>query len=197
MVRKKIAFDPAALNERFSWYCEPKKWEFKNQQLVVFADPQTDFWQKTHYGFQVDNGHFLYCEITGDFTMETRIDCQFMHQYDQAGLMVRVSDECWVKTSVEFEPKEDNKLGAVVTNQGYSDWSTQNLDSDITNFRLKISRKGSDYKIEYHDDKTSEWIQLRLLLLFDQEAVQAGIYCCSPKAGGLMAKFKDFELEYN
>ncbi len=39
--------------------------------------------------------------------------------------MVRFSKDCWLKTSIEYEPNGMCKLGAVVTNQGYSDWSTQ------------------------------------------------------------------------
>ena len=50
----------------------------------------TDFWQGTHYGFRVDNGHALLAEIGGDFALETRVRTQPVHQYDQAGLMVRL-----------------------------------------------------------------------------------------------------------
>lgn len=35
--------------------------------------------------------------------------------------MIRFSEDCWLKTSVEFESvKEPSRLGAVVTNHGYS-----------------------------------------------------------------------------
>ena len=133
--------------------------------------------------------------MEGDFVLESEISCQFENQYDQAGLMVRVSDLCWVKTSVEYEAGEPNKLGAVVTNHGYSDWSTQDVEDVLTTYRLKISRKGSDYRIEYFNAHDSSWIQLRLLHLFDQPVVQAGIYCCSPKERGFVASFDYFILE--
>ena len=81
--------------------------------------------------------------------------------------MVRVSDQCWVKTSVEYEIGEPNKLGAVVTNNGYSDWSTQDVGDDFIAYRLRISRVGSDYKIEYFKDSEDTWIQMRLFHLFD------------------------------
>jgi regulation of enolase protein 1 (concanavalin A-like superfamily) len=104
----------------------------------IEADAATDFWQRTHYGFQVDNGHFLYREMTGDFVPTARILFRPVHQYDQAGIMVRVSADCWLKCSVEFEPSGPNRLGAVVTNHGYSDWSTQNFPRHDCEVWLRI-----------------------------------------------------------
>lgn len=189
-----ISINASTIEELFKWHCEPGRWQFQNNELKVFADPNTDFWQKTHYGFQVDNGHFLYIDITGDFEMETHVNCEYKHQYDQAGLMVRISEQCWVKTSIEFEPEEDNKLGAVVTNHGFSDWSTQNIDRTITSYRLKISREDSNYKIQYFDEISRRWEQLRLFHLIDQEVVQVGVYCCSPKAEGFVSRFRGFQI---
>jgi hypothetical protein len=188
-------FEKPQLNKKLRWHHEPEIWQIKNNQLIVTSEKETDFWQRTHYGFQADNGHFLFAEVKGDFVMESRVNCQFIHQYDQAGLMVRVSDECWVKTSVEKEIGEPNKLGAVVTNHGYSDWSTQDVIDDFLNYRLRITRTGSDYQIEYFNGQDSSWIQLRLFHLFDQSNVQAGIYCCSPKEGGFSAAFDYLLIE--
>ncbi|MCF6222123.1 MAG: DUF1349 domain-containing protein [Flavobacteriaceae bacterium] len=183
-------FNGSKLNSDLSWHHEPSNWELKNNQLQLFSDAKTDFWQKTHYGFQADNGHFLYTEITGDFILETEVICDFKHQYDQAGLMVRVSDQCWVKTSVEFEIDKSNKLGVVVTNNGFSDWSTQDVDDSFTHFKLRITRKNSDYKVEYYNTQAQNWAQLRLFHLFDNPTVQVGVYACSPKQNGFLSKFQ-------
>jgi hypothetical protein len=32
-------------------------------------DAPTDFWQRTHYGFRADNGHFLHREADGEFVL--------------------------------------------------------------------------------------------------------------------------------
>lgn len=188
-------FNKNKLNTVLSWYNEPFKWKLKNKQLQLFTDAETDFWQKTHYGFQADNGHFLYTNITGDFTMETEVACDFKHQYDQAGLMVRISDQCWIKTSVEFEPDEPNKLGVVVTNNGFSDWSTQDTEDSFTNFKLRITRKKSDYKVAYYSIKTKNWVQLRILHLFDEPKVKIGIYACSPKQNQFSASFNYLKIK--
>jgi len=189
------SFDKPTFDEKLQWHSEPAVWKLADGSLEVTPGSNTDFWQRTHYGFQADNGHFLYAEVEGDFVMESGIRCGFEHQYDQAGLMIRVSDQCWVKTAVEYEVGEPNKLGVVVTNNGYSDWSTQDVGDDFTSYRLRISRKGSDYIVAWYDDKHASWIQMRMFHLFDQAKVQAGIYCCSPKEGGFSAYFDHLAIE--
>jgi len=186
-------FQQDRLNEKLSWHHEPSSWFLKNEQLQIFSDASTDFWQKTHYGFQADNGHFLYSSIVGDFVMETQVHCNFKNQYDQAGLMVRVSDQCWVKTAVEFEPDEPNKLGVVVTNHGFSDWSTQDVEETFTEFKIRIVRNGSDYKVECY--KADNWIQLRMFHLMDESEVMAGLYACSPKEDSFSAYFDYLKIE--
>ncbi|WP_251028015.1 DUF1349 domain-containing protein [Bacillus sp. ISL-77] len=65
---------------------------------------------------QADNGHFLYYEVNGDFRLTTKVKSKPQNRYDQAGLMVRLSSDTWLKTSVEYIPDGNSKLGVVVTN---------------------------------------------------------------------------------
>ena len=51
-------------------------------------------------------------EVSGNVIVTARIRSYPAHQYDQAGLMVRFSSDCWLKTSVEFEPDSPSQLGA-------------------------------------------------------------------------------------
>ncbi|MEW5816943.1 MAG: DUF1349 domain-containing protein [Spirochaetota bacterium] len=179
------------MDKRLSWFNQPEEWEIdsKEKLLIVKPNAKTDFWQKTHYGFSADNGHFLYCEVDGNFILETQVSFSFKHQYDQAGLMVRISPECWIKTSIEYEPKEENKLGVVVTNDGFSDWSTQNCPKEIESLAFRISRIQSDYLIQYRAGIKADWIQLRMTHLTDTNKVQCGLYALSPKDKGFIAKF--------
>jgi regulation of enolase protein 1 (concanavalin A-like superfamily) len=80
-----------------------------------------DFWQRTHYGFEADNGQILFAPVAGDFVLATQVRFHPVHQYDQAGLMVRVSPSGWLKTSAEYEPIGPSRLAAVVTNDTSSD----------------------------------------------------------------------------
>jgi hypothetical protein len=190
-------FDSPKLNDRLTWHCEPANWKIENSQLKISPDPDTDFWQRTHYGFQADNGHFLFQECKGDFILETHVKCDFQNQYDQAGLMVRVSDQCWIKTSVEYEPGEANKLGVVVTNNGYSDWSTQDVDDSFTEYKLRIIRRGSTYLVKFFNESEEEWVQMRMFHLFDETEVTAGLYCCCPKKTGFTVYFDYFKIDEN
>ena len=80
--------------------------------------------------------------VDGGFVMTTHVSFEPVHQYDQAGLMVRLSADCWLKTSVEYEPGATNRLGVVVTNAGYSDWSTQEVPASQLQVWLRVERSG-------------------------------------------------------
>lgn len=191
-------FDQPTLDPRLAWYCPPAQSAIRDSQLVIWPDAKTDYWQRTHYGFQVDNGHFLYLTTPENFTLSTRVRFFPVHQYDQAGLMVRFSSDFWLKTSLEFEPHEPSRLGAVVTNFGYSDWSTQNYTRQANELELRIRRAGADFTVEYKEvEESSPWIQLRVahLHLPVNAALQAGLYACSPIAGGYHAEFEHLTLE--
>jgi regulation of enolase protein 1 (concanavalin A-like superfamily) len=182
---------------RLQWRSEPAKWSITEGRLAIAPDAPTDFWSKTHYGFEADNGHFLFANITGDFLLSVDVFMTPRHQYDQAGLMVRLSKSCWLKTSVEFEPGQMNRLGAVVTNAGYSDWSTQDIPRDVNRFRLRVHREAGDYLIDASLDNAT-WTQLRMAHLHEdgnpEVPVECGVYACSPKSAGFIAEFENFAI---
>ena len=195
-------FDDAELPPEFHWRHPPQTWRIHDSALLIQPDAQTDFWQRTHYGFRADNGHFLYTVLREDFVLTTTVHFQPAHQYDQAGLMVRLSADCWLKTSVEYEPHEPNRLGAVVTNDGYSDWSTQDFPDDVRALSLHVRRESGDYVVGFTLDTRpspdTRWTQIRLarLLADDGHApVMCGLYACSPKGAGFTAAFDYIHLE--
>jgi uncharacterized protein len=191
-------FEGHDLDQRLSWFCEPPRWSVNTNERCLRVEPgaQTDFWQKTHYGFEADNGHFLSLPIAGDFVLVTHVRFHAVHQYDQAGLMIRISPDCWLKTSVEYEPHEPNRLGVVVTNAGYSDWSTQEFPGERQDVWLRIRRDATDYVVDTSDDGQN-WTQIRMTRLLDDRAdatVLAGLYACSPKDSGFVAEFRVLHL---
>lgn len=183
---------------RLKWHCEPSNWNITGGRLVIVPDSSTDFWSKTHYGFEADNGHFLHANVTGDFVLSAEIFMTPRHQYDQAGLMVRLSKSCWLKTSIEFEPDHMSRLGVVVTNAGYSDWSTQDVPSNVNRFQLQVRREGSDYLVQA-SLSGGDWTQLRVAHLHEDAGTEVqmacGVYACSPKDGGFIAEFDRFVID--
>lgn len=197
-------FEHELLDPKLQWYNPPQVWQICDSRLMIEPDANTDYWRKTHYGFIADNGHFLWTEVAGDAIMTTHVRFYPAHQYDQAGLMVRLSPACWLKTSVEYEPHEPDRLGVVVTNDGYSDWSTQNFPGNRDELLLRVRREGSDYFVEYllpdrrkHPD-SGTWTQIRMAHLHEddgQRPIQCGLYACSPKESGYRAEFEFLKIE--
>ena len=191
-------FSSVTLASELQWHCEPAKWSIRpgDRILRISPDANTDFWQRTHYGFEADSGHFLYVRTSGDFVVTAKVTTHPRNQYDQAGLMVRLSSACWMKTSVEFEPDEPNRLGAVVTNAQYSDWSTQPVSQTVDTVWFRVQVTGADCLVESSFDG-QEWQQLRLAHLSERAGggpVSCGLYACSPKAAGLDADFHFFTV---
>jgi len=195
-------FETPSLDPRLRWWNPPPRAEAGGSRLLVATRAGTDFWQGTHYGFRVDNGHCLFCEVSGDFVMETTLRLDPVHQYDQAGLMVRLSEACWLKTSIEHEPEGPSRLGAVVTNAGWSDWSTQDWDPALRAVSLRIRREGADYIVDHAriaaPGAARAWSQIRMARLHEDDgtghALQAGLYACSPKGEGFTAEFDYLEV---
>ena len=180
----------------FAWHCAPPKWGFDGKGLFIQPAASTDFWQRTHYGFSADNGHFLFTRLSGDFVVSTTVCSQPRHQYDQAGLMVRFDAECWIKTSAEFEPDAADRLGVVVTHHGFSDWSTQDLPSASREICFRVARTGSEFVISARLGG-ADWSQLRMVrLACDPVAPLAvGPYACSPKGAGFRCVFTELSVE--
>lgn len=190
-------FAHGRLDPRLHWLNRPRTVRTSALGLTVASEAGSDFWQGTHYGFRVDSGHFLGAACAGDFVLETQVRTEPVHQYDQAGLMVRLSPECWLKTSVEFEPGRPSRLGAVVTNGGWSDWSTQDIDPEAgRHVAFRVTRTGADHVVEAAVLPEGRWTQIRLARLhLDGAEVEAGLYCCSPKAAGFAATFASLRIE--
>jgi regulation of enolase protein 1 (concanavalin A-like superfamily) len=186
-------FDRPEISPSLYWFNEPGDWRVEGGCLVINPE-KTDFWQKTHYGFEYDNGHCLFYRSSGDFVLSTRVRFFPKHQYDQAGLMVRVSEDYWLKTSVEYEDETLSRLGVVVTNFGYSDWSTQDFDPEKNEIELRVSKSGQDCLVEFKLGD-SPWSQMRMAHLHRvDDVIQAGIYACSPVDVGYTAEFDFLEI---
>lgn len=180
----------------FSWFCEPEDFEL-DQGLVLTTEPHTDFWQRTHYGFQNDNGHALLTPVSGDFAFAAQLVFTYQGLYDQCGLLLRVDADNWVKVSLEYEDAAISRLGSVVTNGGYSDWATTDISSDVTTMWYRLQRRGQDLLIENSYDGTV-WSQMRVThLQADLSAARVGVYACSPQESSFVCRVPVMRLGPN
>jgi uncharacterized protein len=165
--------------------------------LEIYPDEKTDFWQRTHYGFRNDNGHCLLLRLSGDFRLSALVEFKPHTRYDQCGLMVRGDAENWIKVSTEYEDEHTSRLGSVVTNLGYSDWATQDIDSTLRAMAYRISRNGNDFLLENSYDG-QRWQQMRIAHLHRVfEQLDIGVYACSPIGKDHWCRFKWLEIAEN
>jgi regulation of enolase protein 1 (concanavalin A-like superfamily) len=176
------------------WINEPPCWERKRGEgnvtaLRVQTGAQTDFWNNTFYQFKHTNGHMLaYC-ITGDFTLELTFSAVYKELYDQAGAMIRVNDDNWLKCGIEFTDG-CRRFSAVVTRDDQSDWSIRPVSGRVDEpVRLRLSRHAESLRVEVMED--ARWELVRLAFLSMDATVEAGPMCCSPVGAGLDVYFSE------
>ncbi|MGH1483433.1 MAG: DUF1349 domain-containing protein [Geminicoccales bacterium] len=169
----------------------PPAWSIENERLSATTGEKTDFWQKTFYGFERDDGHFLGISVPDAFTASIHVSDKFEQLYDQAGLMLRADHQTWIKTGVEFTDGMLH-LGAVVT-LGTSDWSVTLPPKPITDFWLRLTVQNHAVRIQYSTDAKT-WPLLRLANFPTDQPLQVGPMLCSPERSGLEVAFDQFSL---
>ncbi len=112
--------------EKMIWFNEPEQWKIENKTLTMSVTPQSDYWRISHYGFTVDDAPFYYTTYGGEFEVKVKITGDYKVRFDQAGLMLRIDHENYIKAGIEYVDGKYN-LSAVVTHKT-SDWSVITLD---------------------------------------------------------------------
>lgn len=175
------------------WHNRPPFFEERDGVLLVRTGKDTDYWNNTFYGFRHDNGHFRGTEVTGDFSLEVTFSAGYSRLYDQAGAMVFVDGDTWLKCGVEFTDGA-MQFSVVVTRNDQSDWSVMPLgvptDAEVT---LRLTRHAEALRIQLRD-ANGHWSLVRLCYLPMPETVEVGPMTCSPLGEGLEVKFSRIAL---
>lgn len=181
--------------DKLIWIHKPKGYFLDSHKIQIITEPNTDFWQRTYYGFQNDNAPALLMKIEKQFfSFIVKTDFNSEHRFDQCGVMIYQNSENWFKASTEYENDCYQRLGSVVTNYGYSDWATTDIAADIKSVYYRLSRRNSDFCIENSYDGI-EYKQMRIFHLFEgTKTVNFGVYACSPENSSFMATFTQMEL---
>ncbi|CAD6560199.1 hypothetical protein LMG27952_07068 [Paraburkholderia hiiakae] len=178
--------------ENYTWLNAPASSEIRSGDLWVKTGDRTDFWRGTFYDFWRDSGHFAYVTVEGDFSAEVTVDGLYEALYDQAGLMVRLSESHWIKAGTEFTDGEVC-LSVVVTND-HSDWSVQRMALPSDGLRLRLTRHGEAIKVQYLRELDQKWQLIRLAYLPPTTKAEVGVMCCSPERNGFEVLFRDFQI---
>src|SRR5713101_1239316 len=177
---------------RMVWMNEPESEKRSADRLVVRSRSKTDFWRKTYYGYITDNGHFFHVQASSDFTFEARVNGQYAALYDQAGLMVRLDAENWMKCGTEFF--DGHRHASVVFTRDFSDWSTMpDLSNTAPLWWRAVRRKDSIETLCSLDGKT--FTSARQGYFVPQARVDVGIMCAAPEGTGFEAVFDSLKLD--
>ena len=179
----------------FSWTRKPNEYLISADKIEIITTPKTDLWQKTYYHFVNDNAPVFQMETDEKyFSFVVKTDFESKHRFDQCGIVMYLDSENWLKASIEFENDKFQHLGSVVTNNGYSDWATTEIDADIKTMWYRFSRREDDYCIECSGDGIS-FKQMRVCHIFKgNETIKFGIYACSPEDSSFKATFTNMQL---
>lgn len=177
------------------WIREADRSEVTDDRITIYTQPKTDLWQRTYYGFQNDNAPVLQMKTSEkyfSFIVKTEFDSKA--RFDQCGIVVYQDSENWIKASIEYENEQYQRLGSVVTNHGYSDWATTDIDASVKSMWYRLSRRESDYCIECSTDGIT-FQQMRICHLWEgNKAISFGVYACSPVEGSFQAKFTNMQI---
>ncbi|MCI6130274.1 DUF1349 domain-containing protein, partial [Prevotella sp.] len=139
--------------EKMTWFNEPSSYEIKNNTIIMDVPGHCDYWRISHYGFTVDDAPFYYNTYGGEFEAKVKVSGDYKVRFDQAGLMIRIDKENWLKAGIEYVDGKYN-LSCVVTHHT-SDWSVISLDKPVDFVWIKVVRRLDAIEIFYSfDDKT-------------------------------------------
>ena len=192
------------------WLNPPKLSEVSSQSVTITTEPNTDFWQRSYYGFRSYNAPALLLESNINFSLTTKVSFQYHARFDQCGLILYIDSDNWFKASIEYENDIHSRLGSVVTNYGYSDWATTDIPTPTARW-YRLSRRGPDFLIESSPDGI-DFAQMRIFHLHllgetlpemgrlnppasAEKSIQFGLYACSPSNSSFQAKFEHFRLD--
>lgn len=179
--------------DRMQWFNEPEEWQIEDQTLTMEVTPQSDYWRISHYGFTVDDAPFLYTLRGGEFEAKVKISGDYKVRFDQAGLMLRIDEENYIKAGIEFVDGKYN-LSCVVTHHT-SDWSVIELDKPVDHVWIKAVRRLDAVEIFYSFDDV-EYTMMRNCWLKDNTPVMVGMMAACPDGNGFKATFEEFKIKH-
>ena len=184
-------FDVNALQ----WTREPQSYVISDDSIEIVTNPFTDLWQRTYYHFRNDNAPVLQMTTQEQyFSFEVKTEFESKHRFDQCGVVMYLDSENWLKASIEYENERFQHLGSVVTNHGYSDWATTEIDASVKSMWYRLSRRADDFCLECSTDGV-QYKQMRVCHMHEAtDTVRFGIYACSPEDSSFKATFTNMKL---
>lgn len=177
------------------WTRSPKDYSITENKIEIITEPHTDLWQRTYYHFRNDNAPVLQMKTAEKyFSFTVKTEFASKHRFDQCGVVMYLNSENWLKASIEYENEIFQHLGSVVTNHGYSDWATTEINANIKSMWYRLSRREDDFCIECSHDGIN-FSQMRVCHMHEaSNEIQFGVYACSPEDSSFKATFAEMDF---
>jgi regulation of enolase protein 1 (concanavalin A-like superfamily) len=161
------------LSDKFEWIHNPLKWmadtntgdqhhiigetegtggsfEISDKVMKIKPPAYKDFWARTYYSptlLKSDACGYLF-PIAAEEEATIKVDFSYtpVLQFDQAGLLLYIDEDHWVKCGIEFCDGRP-RLSVVVCNV-YSDWSTQPWSGFSARLKVHKVNQGSSLVVE-------------------------------------------------
>lgn len=177
------------------WLNEPELKLVKDKSAVICSEPHTGLWNQTYYNETHNNAPVLYFENEEDMTVTVRVDFKHKKLYDQCGMVVYITPDCWFKLCVEHIDDVASKVTTVVTQNGFSDQSSMNISSQIHFMYFRIHHRNFTFLAQ----NSFNGIHFKDMRLFHLDPLgqrlKIGVYAASPYQSSFDAKFTDLIKE--
>ena len=128
-----------------------------------------------------------------EFEAKVKISGDYKVRFDQAGMMIRIDHENYIKAGIEYVDGKMN-LSTVVTHHT-SDWSVIALDKAVDHIWIKAVRRKDAVEIFYSfDDK--EYVMMRNAWMEANRPVKIGMMGACPDGEGFNVSFSDFTVKH-
>eukprot|EP01031_Cornospumella_fuschlensis_P026483 gene26483-32007_t len=207
-------------DSKFHWLNAPEAWtegslegkevcgyDLSETFLILKPPSHKDFWSKTFYTpllVKSDAVAFVQsipAPVKG-VEMTCKVDFHYtpISQFDQAGMLIYVDKDHWMKCGIEY-CDGGTRLSVVVCN-AYSDWSTEIWHSKEVRLKVHTVSQSSSIVVEAASAGTNEYRFIRIahlqsVLREDGEPLdwQIGVFsACPGEQRGCAATFTNFSL---
>ena len=179
------------------WYNKPDtKVVVKGSKIIMKAPVGSDCWLKTRQGLwqqrSINNAPFHWEKIEGNFQAVVQVSGGLGHDADKAGLMVRLDDEHWIFTGMEYHNESIHHATSVALDT--SDWCIAPLpeNAEKVGVWFCFKRTGEIYECFYSLDGV-KWVQTRQGQFTDQPLLYVGIACACPAGNEFRVTFESYK----
>lgn len=179
------------INQNFEWSNEPADWCFTDKGLEVFAPPSSDYFIDEEGPSTRLSAPFLYTQVTGDFSLTTRVEVDMRSMFDSGCIMIMSDLDNWAKLCYENWINEPS-IVSVVTKVFSDDCPSLRIGNVKPYFR--VLRSGNCFGFHYSIDG-EKWTVIRYFNMNIPKEIKVGVVAQSPVGNGCPVIFEFLDLK--